>query len=93
MFYFHVYVVLHFSKFDIDVVKTDNEPAMAYFICTNVYWRGNVHADVFVLWLVCHVGSLCVNKILTYLLYPKFQEKPHLDGAHLIREDPLSYVL
>ena len=39
---------------------------MAHFICSNVYWRDNVHADVIVLWLMCHVGSLCVNKILTY---------------------------
>ena len=56
--------LLYFSKFDIGVVKTDNEPVMAHFICTN--WRDNVHADVIVLWLMCHVGSLYVNKILTY---------------------------
>ena len=48
--------------------KTDNEPAMAHLIWTNVYWRDNVHADVIVLLLMCHVGSLRVYKILTYLL-------------------------
>ena len=29
--------LLYFSNFGIGVVKTDNEPAMAHFICTNVY--------------------------------------------------------
>ena len=38
--------LLYFSKFGIGVVKADNEPAMAHFICANVYWRDNVHADV-----------------------------------------------
>ena len=38
----------------------------------NLYWRDNVHADVIVLWLMCHVGSLCVNKILTYYLISSF---------------------
>ena len=52
----------------IGVVKTDNEPAMAHFIYINVYWHDNVHADVIVLRLMCHVGSQCANKILTYLL-------------------------
>ena len=28
----------------------------------DVYWRDDVHADVIVLWLICHVGSLCVKK-------------------------------
>ena len=40
---------------------------MAHFIYTNVFWLDNVHADVIVLWLMCHIGSLGVNNILTDL--------------------------
>ena len=48
----------YFTMFSIVVVKTDSEPVMVHFIYINV------HADDNVLWLMCHVGSLCVNKIL-----------------------------
>ena len=64
---FDFYVcVFYILVFEIAAVKTDNEPAMAHFICTHVYWLENVHAGVIVWWLMCHVGSLSVNKILTY---------------------------
>ena len=59
---------------------TTSLAAMAHFICTNVYWRDNVHADVIVLWLMCHVGSLCVNKILTYLVNTRFKFCDSVDG-------------
>ena len=53
------------------------------FICTNVYWFGNVHADVIVLWLVRLVGSLCVNKLLTYLLTNYDPSSNVFGGIHL----------
>ena len=55
VFDFYVYVV-YFSKFGIGV-KTYNGPALAHFICTNVYWRDNVYADVIVLCFMCQVGA------------------------------------
>ena len=40
---------------------------MAHFNCTSVYWLGNVHAAGF--FNDAMLALLCVNKILTYLIY------------------------